>query len=88
MAGEPMEAGDEQVVGVLVQQLRRRHLLEHALLHHRDTIPHGHGLDLVVGDVHGRDAEILLELEDLGAHLRGAWRPGSTGGSSIRKACG
>src|SRR5918996_753735 len=32
-------------------------------------VPHGHGLDLVVGDVEGRHADLVLDPGDLRAHL-------------------
>ena len=63
------EAGDEDVVRVVVEVLRVADLLEHAGLHQRDPVAHGHGLDLVVGDVDRGDVEVVLHLGDLGAHL-------------------
>ena len=38
-------------------------------MHDDDGVGHGHGLDLVVGDVDGRGVEPLVERLDLGAHL-------------------
>ena len=63
------EAGDEHVDRVVVQLLRRRHLLQLGLPHHGDAIPHRHRLDLVVRDVDGRDGEVALDLLDVRAHL-------------------
>ena len=37
-------------------------------MHHHDLVGHGHGLDLVVGDVDGRRLQALVQLLDLGAH--------------------
>src|SRR5207244_2418312 len=55
------EAGHEAVRGPLVDLLGRADLLEPALVHHRDPVAHRHRLDLVVGDVDGRGADLLLE---------------------------
>ena len=63
------EAADEEVHGPLVQLLGRRHLLELALAHDGDPVAHRHRLDLVVRDVDGRHAELVLEARDLGAHV-------------------
>ncbi len=67
--GRADEGGDEQVAGRVVEHLRRRDLLEDALAHDRDPITHGHRLDLVVRDVHRRDAEVALQLRHVGPHL-------------------
>jgi hypothetical protein len=45
-------------------------LLQAALVHDGDHVGHRHRLDLVVGDVEGRHAELLLEPLDLDAHLQ------------------
>ena len=68
------ERGDEHVDGLVVQVLRGVHLLEIAVLEHRDAVPHRHRLDLVVGDVHGGDGELALQRGDLGAHLHAQLR--------------
>ena len=39
------------------------------LVHHHDPVRDGHGLFLVVGHVHRRDGELLLQLLDLAAHV-------------------
>lgn len=41
-------------------------LLQDAAVEHRDAVAHRHGLDLVVRDVHGGDAETALQRGDLG----------------------
>ena len=63
------EAADEEVDGPVVELLRVGDLLELALAHHRDAVAHRHRLDLVVGDVDRRHAEVVLEPRDLRAHL-------------------
>ena len=63
------EAADEEVDRVVVQLLRRRHLLQLALAHHGDAVAHRHRLDLVVRDVDRGHAEVVLEPADLRAHL-------------------
>ena len=40
-----------------------------AVVHHDDLVGHGHGLDLVVGDVDRRGLQALVQFLDLGAHL-------------------
>ena len=63
------EAGDEQVVRVDVDVPRRARLLQDAAVEDGHAVAHRHGFDLVVRDVQRRDAELLLQLGDLGAHL-------------------
>jgi hypothetical protein len=55
------EARDEEVGRPVVEHLRPVHLLEDAVPHDGDAVAHGHRLDLVVGDVDRRHAEIVLE---------------------------
>ena len=62
------EAGDELVVRMIVKLERRAHLLDDAVMHHDDLVGHGHGLDLVVGDIDRRGLEPLMQFLDLGAH--------------------
>ena len=38
-------------------------------MQHHDLVGHGHGLDLVVGDIDHRVAELLVQLGDLHPHL-------------------
>ena len=63
------EARDEQVDGPVVEFERSPRLLDQPVLHHDDLVGHGHGLDLVVGDVDRRGLQALVQLLDLGAHL-------------------
>ena len=69
IGGEPMKPGHEQVDRLLVELAGRVDLLEQALAQHRHPVAERHGLDLVVGDVDGGDAERVLDAGDLGAHL-------------------
>ena len=69
IAGRADEAGDEDVLRVVVQVARGADLLQDAILEHRDAVAHGQGLGLVVGDVDGGDAEAALQRGDLGAGL-------------------
>ena len=62
------EAGDEQVLRPIIKLERRADLLDQAVMHHHDPIGHGHGLDLVMGDVDGGGLEALVQFLDLGAH--------------------
>ncbi len=65
----PDEAGDEHISGVIVEAQRLGDLLDDAVFHHDDAVAHGHGLDLVVGDVDHGGLEPVVELGDFGAHL-------------------
>ena len=38
-------------------------------MHDHDLVGHGHGFDLVVGDVDRRGLQALMQFLDLGAHL-------------------
>ncbi len=65
----PDEPGDEHVGRIGVQLPGRRYLLEDAVAEHRHPIAHGHRFDLVVGDVHGGDAETCGQFRDLAPGL-------------------
>src|SRR6266702_6931589 len=66
--GRADEAGNELVFRLVVELERPAHLLDDAVMHDDDLVGHGHGLDLVVGDVDGRGLQPLVQLLDLGAH--------------------
>jgi hypothetical protein len=63
------EAGHEQVAGPLIQLLGGADLLNDPGAHDRDPVAEGHGLGLVVGDVDGGGAELVLEPGHGGPHL-------------------
>jgi hypothetical protein len=63
------EAGDEDVGRTVVEGARRVGLLQQPVLEDGDAVAHGHGLDLVVRDVDGGDAEPALQGGDLRAGL-------------------
>ena len=65
MAGEPMKPATKRLAGRSYMLRGRVDLLEQTVLEYGDTVAHGHGLDLVVGDVHGGDAQAALEAGDL-----------------------
>ena len=52
----------------IVDLLRRRDLVDHAMIHHRDAIGHRHRLDLVVRDVDGRRVDAIVQRAQLDAH--------------------
>ena len=54
---------------MVVDLLRRSHLLQDAVLHHGDPIAHGHRLDLVMGDVDRGGAEPLLHTLEVNPKL-------------------
>ena len=63
----PDEAGDELGRGCVVDARRAADLLDPALAHDDDPVGQRQRLLLVVGHVHGRDAELLLDRPDLRA---------------------
>ena len=67
--GRSDEAGDEGVGRLVVELVGRGELLQLAEPQHGHPVAHRHGLDLVVGDVDGGDAEPALQRGDLGAGL-------------------
>ncbi len=67
--GRADEARDEEVGGLVVEIERRADLLDPAQAQHHDRIRHGHGLDLIVGDVDHRRIDPLMQLGDLHPHL-------------------
>src|SRR3984893_4904390 len=68
ICGEAMEAGAKRFFRRVVEFERRAHLLDDAVMHHHDLVGHGHGFDLVVGDVDGGGLQPLMQLLDFGAH--------------------
>ena len=62
------EVGHEGGLRVLVELGRGAHLLDHARVHHRDGVGHGHGLLLVVRDVHEGQPDLGLDPLDLDLH--------------------
>ena len=67
--GRAEEGGDERRRRPAVQLLRRADLLEAPAAHHRDPVRDRQRLLLVVRHVDRGDAERLLQLADLAAHL-------------------
>ena len=72
----------------MVQGVRRVALLQEPVAQHGDAVAHRHRLDLVVGDVHGRDGEPGLELGELGPVCTRSLASRFESGSSIRNTCG
>lgn len=54
---------------MVVNLKRSSNLLDNTILHNNDPLPHGHGLDLVVGDINHGGLEASVEFGDLRAHL-------------------
>ncbi len=63
------ELRDEQVGGMAVHLGRRADLLQHPVVHDRDLVRHRHGLDLVVGHIHGGRFVLDVQALEFGAHL-------------------
>src|ERR1035437_10516001 len=62
------ETGNEEVGRLGIAFHRRAALLYRPPVHDEDSIGHGHGFDLIVGDVNNGSAESPVELADLGPH--------------------
>ncbi|MGX1367088.1 hypothetical protein RKD19_002447 [Streptomyces canus] len=65
----PRKLATKVGVRVLVQVGGRAELLDAARVHHGDRVGHGHGLLLVVRDVHEGDADLGLDALELQLHL-------------------
>ena len=63
------EVGHERRPRVLVQVRRSTHLLDDALVHHRDVVGHRHGFFLIVRDVHEGEPDLDLDPLELDLHL-------------------
>ena len=63
-----MNAATNRFAGRSNSALGRVALLHRPVAQHRDAVAERHRLDLVVGDVDGRDAEPLVQPRELGAH--------------------
>ena len=63
------EVCNEGVIWTGVNTLGAFDLLNIALVHHRDAVGDGQCLLLIVGDVYGSDADVLLDFADRLAHL-------------------
>jgi hypothetical protein len=69
-----MKPADETVVGVVVEVERLAHLLDPARAQHHDLVGQRHRLDLVVGDVDHRRADLVVQPRDLHPHLHAQLR--------------
>ena len=69
MAGEPMKPATKTLTGLSYSSCGVPTCCRRPSLHDRDAVAHGHGLDLVVGDVDGGGAQPLVQPRDLGAGL-------------------
>ena len=67
--GRADEAGNEAGRRSMVEIVGRPDLLDAATVHHHHAVGERHRLDLVVGDVDGGGAHLLMHALDLGAHL-------------------
>ena len=65
-----MKPATNRLAGRVVELLRGSRLLQLALSHHCHPLAERHRLDLIVRDVDGRHADLLVEEPDLGPHLR------------------
>src|SRR5471032_280071 len=63
------EIGNESVYRLFVQHAGVGNLLDLAFVKHCHTIRHGQRLGLVMGDIHHRDAQALMQVLDLHLHV-------------------
>src|SRR5690606_7593676 len=63
------EPSHKDVLRLVVDLQGRTDLLDDAILHDHNPVAHGHGLDLVVGDVDDGRLEPVVELGELSPHL-------------------
>ena len=68
------EGCDEDVCRALVYVLGRSDVLNDALIHHGDAVGDGHGLLLIVRDVHCRYADVVLYALYNAAHFHAQLR--------------
>jgi hypothetical protein len=68
------EARDEEVPRPVIEVERLAHLFDAAIAHDHDLVGHGHGLDLVMGDIDDRGLEAAVQLLDLHPHLDAQFR--------------
>ena len=69
IAGEPMKPPTKRFTGRSYSSCGGATCCSSPLAHDRDAVAHRHRLDLVVRDVDRRDAELVLQARDLGAHV-------------------
>src|SRR6266702_1627720 len=55
------KSGDESVGGIVIDFGRSAELAHHALVENHDAVAHGHGFDLIVGDVDGGGADAAMK---------------------------
>ena len=67
--GRADEVGDERVARQVVDLGRRADLLDQAVAHHHDAVGHRERLFQIVRHVDRRDAEPVLQLAQLDAHV-------------------
>ena len=65
----PDEACDEHIDRMMIDLIRFADLLNEAVFHDDDAGGHRHRLDLIVGDVDGGGADIVMDADDFAAHL-------------------
>src|SRR5712691_2892285 len=59
------KSGDESVGGIVIDFGRSAELAHHALVENHDAVAHGHGFDLIVGDVDGGGADAAMKTLEL-----------------------
>ena len=64
----PDKPRDVHCTRAIVDLLRARDLVDHAVVHHRDPVGHRHRLDLVVSHVHRGGADPVVQRAQLHAH--------------------
>ena len=63
------KVGNESILRLIVNVLRRSDLLDVALIHDYDGIGHGEGFLLVMGNIYEGDAKLVLETDQFILHI-------------------
>jgi hypothetical protein len=67
--GVPRKPATKYIHRIVVKLQRCVALLQDAVAHHGDALPHRHGFDLVVRHINRRHFEATMQLDDFGARL-------------------
>ena len=67
--GRADEAGDEEIVGIVVKLEWRADLFDHTVAQDDDAVGQRHRFDLIVGDVDHRGVEFAMQPRQLDTHV-------------------
>ena len=67
--GRTDEASNEKIGRMVIEIKRSTNLLYNTAVHHDNAVCHGHGFDLIMGDIDHRRFKPSMQSLDLGSHL-------------------